>query len=64
MEKTDARKLKPEVQQQMRNYSPAFILAELNPDEYLNCDLKDGIHSGVLAKTQFQLKKTAIFHLQ
>lgn len=25
------------------SYSP-----ELNPDEYLNCDLKDGVHSGVM----------------
>ena len=33
-------------------YSP-----ELNPDEYLNCDLKAGVHSGVPARTKNQLKQ-------
>ncbi len=41
------------------SYSP-----ELNPDEYLNCDLKAGVHSGVPAKTRGQLKKKAISHLR
>lgn len=41
------------------SYSP-----ELNPDEYLNCDLKDGVHSGVPARTRDQLKKKAISHLR
>jgi len=40
-------------------YSP-----ELNPDEYLNCDLKIGIHSGVPARTKVQLKQKAISHLR
>lgn len=40
-------------------YSP-----ELNPDEYLNCDLKVGVHSGVPARTEGQLKKKAISHLR
>ncbi len=40
-------------------YSP-----ELNPDEYLNCDLKVGVHSGVPARTKEQLKKKAISHLR
>lgn len=40
-------------------YSP-----ELNPDEYLNCDLKAGVHSGVPAGTKGQLKKKAISHLR
>jgi transposase len=40
-------------------YSP-----ELNPDEYLNCDLKVGVHSGVPARTKGQLKKKAISHLR
>ena len=31
------------------SYSPA-----LNPDEYLNCDLKDGVHSGVPARSKGQ----------
>ncbi len=41
------------------SYSP-----ELNPDEYLNCDLKAGVHSGVPARTCSQLKKKAISHLR
>lgn len=40
-------------------YSP-----ELNPDEYLNCDLKVGVHSGVPARTKGQLKRKAISHLR
>jgi hypothetical protein len=41
------------------SYSP-----ELNPDEYLNCDLKAGVHSGVPARTRDQLKNKAISHLR
>ena len=41
------------------SYSP-----ELNPDEYLNCDLKVGVHSKVPAKTNEQLKGKAISHLR
>ena len=41
------------------SYSP-----ELNPDEYLNCDLKDGVHSGVPARTKKQLKHKAISHMR
>ncbi len=41
------------------SYSP-----ELNPDEYLNCDLKVGVHSGVPARTKDQLKKKALSHLR
>lgn len=41
------------------SYSP-----ELNPDEYLNCDLKAGVHSAVPARTKEQLKKKAISHLR
>ncbi len=41
------------------SYSP-----ELNPDEYLNCDLKDGVHSGVPARTKKELKRKAISHLR
>ena len=37
------------------SYSP-----ELNPDEYLNCDLKDGVHSGVPSRTKRELKQKAI----
>jgi transposase len=41
------------------SYSP-----ELNPDEYLNCDLKAGVHSGPPARTREQLKNKAISHLK
>ena len=41
------------------SYSP-----ELNPDEYLNCDLKQGVHSGIPARTKTQLKQKAISHLR
>lgn len=41
------------------SYSP-----ELNPDEYLNCDLKDGVHSGPVARSKKQLKKKAFSHLR
>ncbi|MDR4497272.1 MAG: transposase [Candidatus Scalindua sp.] len=41
------------------SYSP-----ELNPDEYLNCDLKVGVHSQMPAKTKDQLKNNTISHLR
>ena len=41
------------------SYSP-----ELNPDEYLNCDLKDGVHSSVPARTKPNLKKMAVSNLR
>jgi hypothetical protein len=41
------------------SYSP-----ELNPDEYLNCDLKAGVHSGPPARSTPGLKKKAISHLR
>jgi len=41
------------------SYSP-----ELNPDEYLNCDLKAGVHSGKPARDKLELKKKAISHLR
>ena len=41
------------------SYSP-----ELNPDEYLNCDLKGGVHSSTPAKSADELKKKAISHLR
>jgi transposase len=41
------------------SYSP-----ELNPDEYLNCDLKFGVHSGVPATSKSELAKKAISHLR
>ena len=44
-------------------YLPAYS-PELNPDEYLNCDLKAGVHSKVPARTSAQLKKKTISHLR
>ena len=41
------------------SYSP-----ELNPDEYLNCDLKVGVHSGVPATSKSELARKAIGHLR
>jgi transposase len=41
------------------SYSP-----ELNPDEYLNCDLKSGVHSKTPARTKEQLTKKTISHLR
>ena len=41
------------------SYSP-----ELNPDEYLNCDLKGGVHSGVPARSKSQLKSKALSHMR
>lgn len=41
------------------SYSP-----ELNPDEYLNCDLKVGVHMGVPATSKSDLARKAIGHLR
>jgi transposase len=41
------------------SYSP-----ELNPDEYLNCDLKAGVHSTAPARSRSQLKCKALSHLR
>ena len=41
------------------SYSP-----ELNPDEYLNCDLKAGVHSGAPARSAGKLKAKTISHLR
>jgi len=41
------------------SYSP-----ELNPDEYLNCDLKAGVHSGKPARSKEQLKKKILSHMR
>lgn len=41
------------------SYSP-----ELNPDEYLNCDLKAGVHSSVPARSKSQLKSKALSHMR
>jgi len=41
------------------SYSP-----ELNPDEYLNCDLKAGVHSKKPARSNKQLKKKIVSHMR
>ncbi len=41
------------------SYSP-----ELNPDEYLNCDLKAGVHSRPPARSKDDLKRKTIAHLR
>jgi len=41
------------------SYSP-----ELNPDEYLNCDLKAGVHSRAPARDKKGLKKKLISHMR
>lgn len=41
------------------SYSP-----ELNPDEYLNCDLKAGVHSAAPARNKQDLNKKTISHLR
>jgi diphthamide synthase subunit DPH2 len=44
-------------------YLPAYS-PELNPDEYLNCDLKAGVHSGVPARSKSQLKEKTSKHMR
>ena len=44
-------------------YLPAYS-PELNPDEYLNCDLKAGVHSGKPARTKQALKKKVLSHMR
>ena len=44
-------------------YLPAYS-PELNPDEYLNCDLKAGVHSRPPARNNKQLKKKIISHMR
>lgn len=41
------------------SYSP-----ELNPDEYMNCDLKAGVHGSTPARSKAELKAKAIAHLR
>jgi len=44
-------------------YLPAYS-PELNPDEYLNCDLKAGVHGGTPARDKKQLKAKEIAHVR
>jgi transposase len=44
-------------------YLPAYS-PELNPDEYLNCDLKAGVKSGIPARDQESLESKVIGHMR
>jgi transposase len=44
-------------------YLPAYS-PELNPDEYLNCDLKAGVHSRPPVRSEKQLQKAVISHMR
>lgn len=44
-------------------YLPAYS-PELNPDEYLNCDLKQGVHTGMPARSKEQLKSKVTNHMR
>lgn len=44
-------------------YLPAYS-PELNPDEYLNCDLKCGVHSALPARSEKQLKGKVLSHMR
>jgi len=41
------------------SYSP-----ELNPDEYLNCDMKGAVHSGLPARNEKELKTKVVSHMR
>ncbi|BBM02234.1 IS630 family transposase [Microbulbifer sp. GL-2] len=41
------------------SYSP-----ELNPDEYLNCDLKGGVYSGIPARPKKKLKSKVLSYIR
>jgi diphthamide synthase subunit DPH2 len=43
-------------------YLPAYS-PELNPDEYLNCDIKGAVHSGLPARNDKQLKQKMVSHI-
>ena len=44
-------------------YRPSYS-PDMNPDEYLNCDLKQGIRASSPARTQAQLEKKVLSHLR
>lgn len=44
-------------------YLPAYS-PELNPDEYLNCDLKAGVHGGKPARSKKALKSKVLSHMR
>ncbi|NKC12157.1 MAG: hypothetical protein GKR94_08115 [Gammaproteobacteria bacterium] len=44
-------------------YLPSYA-PELNPDEYLDCDLKAGVDNGKPARNKKQLQKKVIAHMR
>ncbi len=50
--------------QQNEEAIEVFYLPALDPDEYLNCDLKKGVHSGSPARTKTQLKRKVVSHMR
>lgn len=55
---------KPNIKEQIEVfYLPAYS-PELNPDEYLNCDLKAGIHTGDAPKNEKVLKDRVVSHMR
>lgn len=53
-----------EIQKQLRVFYLPSYSPELNPDEYLNCDLKAGVAARVPSRTQDVLASTAVSHLR
>ncbi|MGV6859616.1 MAG: transposase [bacterium] len=45
------------------HYLPAYT-PDLNPDEYMNCDLKQGIRASSPARSQEPLKKKVLSHMR
>ncbi|MBI5562560.1 MAG: IS630 family transposase, partial [Deltaproteobacteria bacterium] len=37
---------------------------ELNPDEYLNCGVKCGMHGGALARNEKELKRKMVSYMR
>ena len=53
-----------EIKQQIEVFFLPAYAPQLNPDEYLNCDLKAGVHSGPPARNKEDLKKKVISHMR
>ncbi|SBS27179.1 hypothetical protein MSP8887_00562 [Marinomonas spartinae] len=55
---------KPKIKEQIEVfYLPAYS-PKLNPDEYLNCDLKAGVHTGDAPKNGKILKDRVVSHMR
>ncbi len=55
---------KPERRKEIEVFYLPSYSPELNPDEYLNCDLKCGVHSGTPARNKEQFSKKTIGHMR